>query len=213
MLEILFPILFSSLSALAPDTTSPATPIPPKIEAFLKLCETNRRGAILQLEYTLRGLRRQGSQPDVVRRAMKIEEDLRALRANRHPVVPTLSFPPETGAIGRLPRLSCHVDQILSDDEMLIRCYFPVKLAAVRNFRARAETIFQSVTFLLRGVATREVHEGADLELEQVFEIGGKYTYTTVDGRSVTVLILTEFDMQTVESFFPGRHDPPSNER
>ena len=33
--------------------------VPPKIEKFLKLCETSRRGAILQIEHTLRGLRRQ----------------------------------------------------------------------------------------------------------------------------------------------------------
>jgi hypothetical protein len=188
--------------------------VSPKIEAFLKLCETNRRGAILQLEHTLRGLQRQSPRSsEVVHRIDETQESLRALRANEHLVVGTLSFPPETGAIGRLPRLACHVDQILSEREMLVRCYFPVKVASVRQFRPRGETLMQAVAFTVRGVATQDFSEGADTETQQVFEITGRATYATVGGGSNTVWVLEAFDMSVAERTFRGQRATPSSDR
>src|ERR1700680_1178177 len=105
--------LFISLVQAGPAGTPPVQePVPARVKAFLETCETARRGALVQLEHTLRGLRsQQNTSAAVTRQIAEIEDDLRALRANKEPVVPTLVFPPDTGGIGRLPRLSCHVDQ------------------------------------------------------------------------------------------------------
>jgi hypothetical protein len=199
----LLAILVLGLIAEAQAQTARPPATPPKIEAFLKQCETSRRGAILQLEYKLRGLKSDGSKSlETMARAARIEKDLRALRSNKEPVVPAISFPPEIGAIGRLPRLTCHVEQVISDQEMLIRCVFPVTVATVRHFQAHRETVEQAVLFLIRGVSTKDVHEGADVEMLQVLEISGREGYKTVDGESRTVGVLREFDMTAFEPYF-----------
>jgi hypothetical protein len=137
MLFVTFTVLVSTVLAAADESGKPQA-LPANVEAFAKLCENSRRGAIMHLEHTLRGLRSQGSKsPDAARRIAAAEADLRVLRANKEPVVPPLGFPPEAGAIGRLPRLTCHVEQIVSDHEMLVRCFFPVKVTTVRHFQAR----------------------------------------------------------------------------
>ena len=187
--------------AIQPDAVPEA--VTPRISAFLQLCETSRRGAILQLEHTLRGLRAQHPQTQaIVRRTAEAEASLQILKANREPVVPPLRFPPEIGAIGRLPRLSCHVDQVLTENEMLVRCFFPVKVPTVRHYRGSLETISRPITFLVHGVPTRDVQPGSDLELVQVFEISAARTYRTIAGQNATALVLSEFDMKTVEPFF-----------
>src|SRR4051812_20573021 len=91
------------LLLIAPaDAPSADRPSPEQIKAFLERCETGRRGTILQLEHTLRGLRSQSSTSlATARRIKQVEEDLRRLRANTEPLVPTLTFPPKIGAIGR----------------------------------------------------------------------------------------------------------------
>jgi hypothetical protein len=203
MLSVTSQILVLCLLAPAADPAAKPALQPARIEAFLRLCETSRRGAILQLEHTLRGLRSQGSKsPEVTRQIVKIEENLRVLRANKEPLVPALTFPPEVGAIGRLPRLACHVEQILSEREMLVRCNFPVKVTTVRHFQARDEKVVQAVTFLMRGVPTSDAHEGADLEVTQVLEITGKQTYQTVEGRPSTVWVASDFDMTVIQTYF-----------
>jgi len=203
MLSVISPVLVLCFLAPAADLAVKPAIAPAKIEAFLKLCETSRRGAILQLEHTLRGLRSQASKsPQVTRQIVKIEENLGVLRANKEPLVPALTFPPEIGAIGRLPRLACHVEQILSDREMLVRCYFPVKVTTVRHFQARDEKIMQGVTLLMRGVPTSDAQEGADVEVPQVLEITGKQTYQTVEGRPSAVWVASDFDMKVVQAYF-----------
>jgi hypothetical protein len=171
-----------------------------RIDAFVRVCEEARRGTIAQLEHQLRGLRSEDRpSPRSSRQIAKIEADLRALRENKQVVVPALRFPPEVGAIGRIPRLTCRVDRIISQREMLVRCSFPVKVANVEHFRARGETLLRPVTFLIRGLPTDEVNAGTDLELLQVFEISGSAAYKSADGRTSSVLVLSEFDMKAVE--------------
>jgi hypothetical protein len=195
-------IAATSLLAGSVAAASAADP-PPKIEAFLKLCEASRRGAILQLEHRLRGLQAEGAQtPQVARQIAKVEEDLRVLRANKEPVVPPLRFPPEVGAIGRLPRLTCHVDQILTEREMLVRCFFSLKVTTVQHFRSQGETVVRPVEFLVRGLPTGQTHEGTDLQLIDVFEITGTKTYQTTDGRSKTIWIMSPFDMRVIAPYF-----------
>ncbi len=177
--------------------------VPPRIAAFLEKCETSRRGAIARLEFELRGLKSRGSNtPEAARRIKTVEANLRSLRANKEPLVAALSFPPEVGAIGRLPLLTCHVDQILSDTEMLVTCRFSLKVRTVRSFRARLETIVRPVSFLVRGVPAKGDNEGADIQLLDVFEITGKHTYETVGGRQITVLVVSPFDMRAIGPYF-----------
>src|SRR5262245_6877204 len=110
---------FLAFSSVAAQGQARSDSLAPRIEAFLKQCENSRQGAIAQLEHTLRGLQSQNAKTrEVARRITNTQEELRVLKAKTHLVVPTLAFPPEVGAIGRLPGLSCHVDQILSQREM-----------------------------------------------------------------------------------------------
>ena len=60
----------------------------------------------------------------------------------------------------------------------------------------------QGITFLVRGVPTRDAHEGSDFQLLQVVEITGKQTYKTVEGKLNTVWVLWEFDMKAAEPYF-----------
>jgi hypothetical protein len=191
-----------NLLAAAPQA-APASAPSPKIEAFLDLCETARRGAIAQLEFTLRGLRAESLKtPETKRHIADVEENLRVLRANRQPVVPTFYYPPDIGAIGRLPKISGHVDEILSDREMLVRCFFPVRVNTVKDYQRQSEVIERPVTFLVRGLSTQDVQKGADIELSQVFEIVGRRGYRTTEGRSAAALVISEFDMKAVEPYF-----------
>ena len=112
------------------------------------------------------------------------------------------------GNIGRLPRLTCHVDQILSDDEMLVRCLFSLKVTSVERFQPRYETVVRPVTFLVRGLSTQQTHEAADLELLQVFEVSGTHTYRTVGGSQATVHVLSPFDMKAIEPYFQALAAP-----
>ncbi len=204
MSTLLVTIVIASLSVTTQVATPASTPIPAKIEAFLRNCETNRRGAILQLEHTLRGLRNQEEQtPEVARRIKSIEDDLQVLKANKQPVVSTLSFPPEIGAIGRVPRLNWHIDQVVSDREMIVRCYFNVRTTAVRRFVVRGETKVQSVSFVVRGIETKDLREGSDPPVPQVFEITGRETYSLAGGGSTSIWILEPFDMTVVQAYFP----------
>ena len=119
---------------------APETP-PPRIAAFLKKCESSRRGTIAQLEFALRGLEAQRPKPrDAAARIAKINDELRILRANQEPFVPPLSFPLEAGAIGRLPRLGGHVEQIVGPREVLLRATFPLKVRTVRRFAPTASS-------------------------------------------------------------------------
>jgi hypothetical protein len=179
-----------------------AGPIPPRIETFLRESEELRRGTIMRLEQQLRTLRAQPSSPDARQKVAKLTEDLRTLQSRKEPIVPTLKYPPAVGAIGRLPRLSAHVEQVLAGGKMLVRCDFSLKVRAVQNFRPRYETVFQPVTFLVDGVPAGEAHEGADLPLAQVFEITGTHSYRLTTGQARTVMVLRPFDMKQVEPYF-----------
>ncbi len=199
-------LALTAVGQLRPGTAAETVGVPPRIEAFLDLCDTSRRGAIAQLEHRLRGLKSQERQStESVRQIARVEKDLQALRANNEPVVPALRFPPEVGAIGRLPRLECHVDRVISEREMLVRSFFSVKVAAVEHFRARGETVVQPVSFLIRGMPTQKSQVGADIELSQVFEITATQSNKTADGRSTSVWILSEFDMKAIEPYFRAR--------
>src|SRR5258708_2491564 len=70
-------------------------PVPPKIKTFLEKCERSRRGAIVELEQSLRGLRSgQLKAKDMAGRVKRIEADLARLEAKKTLIVPTFIFPP-----------------------------------------------------------------------------------------------------------------------
>jgi hypothetical protein len=195
--------LASCVVAIGQTRPTQGGAVPAKIERFLELCETSRRGAILQLEHQLRGLRNQKSPTlGAGRQIARLEAQLQSLNANTQPVVPQLAFPPQQEAIGRLPRLSCHVEQVISDDEVLVRCRFPVVVAKVRNFQAQRDKVDQDVQLLIRGLKTTDFREGSDMEMLQVFEVIGRETYQLVGGGSSEVLVLKEFDMKSLDPYF-----------
>jgi len=180
--------------------SSPDTAPPDKIARFLERCETSRRGAVLQIEHKLRGLRNSGSAD--AHEIARLENQLRLLQANQTPVVPELSFPPQVGAIGRMPGLACHTEQVLAADEAVVRCSFPVTVATMRNFKRYRERVMRPVDFVLRGASTSGLREGADQEMLGVFEVVGRERYETEAGRTKDVLVLREFDLKTVEPYF-----------
>jgi hypothetical protein len=195
--------------ATGQSSDRPAKPSAATIEAFLKVCETTRRGAILQFEHELRGLQSTGaSDLKTARRIRTLQLNLEALHAGKHPVVPTLSFPPEIGAIGRLPRLTCHVDRVLSANEMLVRVYFPVKVATVKHFQRMGDTAMPAVSFFVRGVPTAEYQAGRERELTAVLEITGRQTGNSAGG--ISNWVLEPFDMSAVEAHFghDSEHTP-----
>jgi hypothetical protein len=61
------------------------------------------------------------------------------------------------------------------------------------------------VTFLIRGVKTRNLHEGTDTELLEVFEIKGQKRYQTVQGSTQAAWVIVPFDMKSVEPFRRGK--------
>ena len=99
------------------------------------------------------------------------------------------------------------MDQVLSGDQMVVHCLFPVKVTTVQHFRAQGETIMRPVRFLVQGIPTKERHAGEDPELLGVFEITGRKTYTSADGQNKTLLVLSEFDMAP-SSLTSGRPRP-----
>lgn len=181
---------------------------PPKIARLLELCETSRRGAILQIEHKLRGLRQGNAGKDTEPSGAKLEiadleRQLKFLRTTPLPVMPTLSFPPQVGTIGRLPGLSCHVDQIVSAEEMLVRCFFRVPVVTVRNFKGQRELVEETVSCLVRGTPTSTAREGTDFETEGLYEVVGTETYQTAGGKARNLLVLRPFDMKLMERYLP----------
>lgn len=196
-------VLLASLALQPAQPPSNPMAVPPRIEAFLETCENYRRGAILQLEHTLRGLLNEEPKSAQTKQSiLKIEQDLRELKANRQPVVPKLVFPLKVGGIGRLAQATCHVDQVLSEDEMLVRCFFPVQIAAVRRGERRGETVTVPIVFLVRGLATNDTHDGGDIDLGQVFEVVSKQNYKTVDGNAASAWVIHPFDLKKIEPYF-----------
>ncbi|REK12992.1 MAG: hypothetical protein DWQ37_10220 [Planctomycetota bacterium] len=191
--------------AFAPAEAPAAAAMPPKIARFLEQCETSRQGAIAQIKHQLRGLQDEAGDAAARRSIARLEKQLRVLEANESPVVAPLSFPPQSGAIGRLPGLSCHVEQVLSDREFLATCTFPVTITAVRNFKRYRDQVSQKVRFVVRGLPTQDLEPGADLQSLDVFEVSGRETYRTVSGGSQAVLVLTRFDLKQVEPYFRRR--------
>jgi hypothetical protein len=94
------------------------------------------------------------------------------------------------------------VDQILSDNEMLVRCTFRLKVRAVERYKPRYETISRDVPFLVRGLSTRAANQGSEIEVLDVFEVTGTHTYQSVDRRPITVQVIARFDMQAIEPYF-----------
>jgi hypothetical protein len=191
---------------------TPQTEPPPKIAKLLELCERSRRGAILQLEHKLRGLRQQSNARATAKNPLaedsdpqiaKLKRQLEFLQTTPLPVIPTISFPPQVGAIGRLPGESCHVDQIVSAKEMVVRCFFQVPVVTVRNFKGQREIVEESVPCVIRGLHTSKFREGTDFETDSLYEVVGTETYQTAGGKSRQLVVLRPFDRKTLEKYLP----------
>jgi hypothetical protein len=176
--------------------------VPPKIASFLAQCESSRRGALLQIEHRLRGLRREKPLSSASARQIGLlEEQLRVLDSGQQLVVPPLSFPLQAGSIGRLDGFECHVDQVVSGQEVLVRCYFRVPVITVQNFQRRQELVTQSVPLLIRGWEGDPPIEGQDWEIPGALEVAGVERYQTVGGGLKEVTVLTPFDLKAVARY------------
>jgi hypothetical protein len=182
----------------APRTASLSAPL----QAFAEQCETLRRGTILKLEESLRGLKSgQVVTPDKPGSIRQTEADIEALRNRRRMVVPMLRFPPRVEQIGRLPGGGAYVEQILGPSEALVRCTFNVNVVVTRNRQPINEVVRQRPMFKIRGVPTAEWGPSTDVELLGAFEIAGTERYQTVDGQWATVQLLKPFDMRPIEEY------------
>lgn len=189
-------VLLLSLMPILPLQVSgePPAAAPPRIARFLELCETTRRGAILQLEHELRKQKNAPASERSSARIAQLEARLRDLQTGHELIVPTISFPPQPGAIGRLPGNSCYVDQVISANEILVRCHFRVPVTAVRDFRVYRDSVVQPVTAVVRGWS-QPVSEGQDTTTDEIFEVVGRERYTTQGGAVRQVLVLKQFDL------------------
>jgi hypothetical protein len=198
MILIEYALVLPLLVAQAPAERA----VPPKIAKFLEQCETARRGAVLQVEHRLRGLRQERPQsPASARQIGLLEEQLRYLESSQQLVVPAISYPLQAGSIGRLDDLECHVDQVVSRRELLVRCSFRVPVIIVRNFQRQQEMVTQSLPILIRGLNGDPPIEGQDWEIPGVFEVAGVERYQTLGGGSKEVTVLAPFDLNAVAPY------------
>jgi hypothetical protein len=198
MILIEFALLIPLLVAHSPAEQ----PVPPKIARFLTQCETSRRGVVLQIEHRLRGLRQEKPlTPASARQIGLLEEQLRILESGQELVVPPLSFPLQSGSIGRFDGLECHVDQVVSRQELLVRCAFRVPVITVRNFQRHQEIVIQSVPLLIRGLEQKPPAEGQDWAIPGVFEVTGVERYQTVGGGPKNLTVLAPFDLETLAPY------------
>jgi hypothetical protein len=179
-----------------------AAPLSPAQKAFADECETLRRGTILKLEESLRGLKSgRLVVPDVPGTIRQTEADISALRTNQRVIIPMLRFPPRVGAIGRFPGGGAYIEQVLGPSEALVRGSFHVNVVVTRNKQSVAEVVHQRPLFKIRGVSTADWEESTDVELLSAFEVSGTERYKTVDGQMATVQILKPFDMRPIEDY------------
>jgi len=193
-----FALLIPLLVAQAPAEQA----VPPKIARFLAQCETSRRGALLQIEHRLRGLRQEKPLSTASARQIRLlEEQLHVLEKGQQLIVPPLSYPLQPGSIGRLDGVECHVDQVVSRHELLVRCYFRVPVITVRNFQRHQEMVTQSVPILIRGMDGEPPIEGQDWSIPGVFEVAGVERYQTVAGGPKNLPVLAPFDLESVTPY------------
>jgi hypothetical protein len=175
---------------------------PAKIDAFLKRCETNRRGRILELEHTLRRLRHQAQSAQVLAQTRQLQGELQLLRANKDLLVPTLTYPPEKGTLGRLPELTFHVDEVIPPDALLGRSYFLVRLGSVQGFQFRPEKVREPAVFYVTGVKAQQYTPGGDIQLPETFEVVEQRSYRTANGRPGRAWVLRVVDMGEIYRYF-----------
>ena len=189
-------------SAAARGQTARSAPLSAPLQGFADECETLRRGTILKLEETLRGLKSGNlvvpDRPGTIRQT---EADIAALRTRQRVIVPMLHFPPRVGQIGRLPEGGAFVEQVLGPSEALVRCSFHLNVVVTRDKQSVSEVVHQRPLFKMRGVRTDQWEQSTDVELLDAFEVTGTERYKTVDGRMVTVQILKPFDMRPIEEY------------
>lgn len=178
---------------------------PDKIAKFLERSEASRKGALVELENQLRRLRNMSPRPPrAAEQIAQLESDIERLQANREPVVPPLRYPPEIGAIGRLPQLRFKVEQVVSADEMLVRCEFPIVVAQTRRYQTTGERTTVGVSLLLRGRPTAGLEPGSERETVEVFEITARRDFRAGNGRMQSVPVVELFDLRTLRKYFPG---------
>ncbi len=89
-------ILVSTFAAAANPSNQESAPV--NIAKFLERCETSRRGAIVNTEHELRGLRRQSPPTaESTRRIAELEERLELLKTNCAAAGPATLIPPTGG--------------------------------------------------------------------------------------------------------------------
>jgi hypothetical protein len=195
-------IALAAWAAFATSASAQAQAPPPKIEAFLKRCETNRRGRILELEHTLRRLRHQAQSAQVVAQTRQLQDELRLLRANNDLLVPTLAYPPEKAAMGRLPELTFHVDEVIPPDTLLGRSNFLVALGSVQRFQFRPEKVREQAVFYITGFDAQRYTPGGDIQLPETFEVVEQRSYRTADSRPGRAWVLKAVDMGEINRYF-----------
>jgi hypothetical protein len=190
-----------AIHADAQDKQRPPA-LSPELRRFAEECDILRRGRIHKLEESIRGLR-SGQIPAKHKDAeiRQNQADIAALRARKQIPVPSLRFPPQVGNIGRLPGASAHVEQIVGPQEMLISCTFNLQVIVTRHYQRQTETEHHTKLFRIRGVATKDLNEGSDCQLLDVFRISGNQPYRTADGKNRTTQVLVPIDMRSIEAY------------
>jgi hypothetical protein len=136
-------------------------------------------------------------------RAEKIKElqsELKALKAGTL-VAPKLAMPFVVGKIGSPPTQEARVFQIIGPEEMLVEMLTFTR--AVRQqvgesrlgarSRDTGPFIEHAHLLMIRGVKTNALADHAAYPLPSILEVVGNHTYSTADGASQTVMVLSPF--------------------
>ncbi len=198
--------LCAQKAAPAPTVTPrPATAAPqltPALKSFADECDLLRRGTILRLEDSLRGLKSGRVKTlDNAGTIRQTEADIEALRNASRVIVPMLRFPTRVGQIGRLPGGGAYVEQVIGPKEALVRCSFRVNVVVTRNQQAVGEVVRQRSLYKMREEPTAAWGESNDVALTGTFQIVGTERYQTDDGHWTTVQVLKPFDMRPIEEY------------
>jgi hypothetical protein len=179
-----------------------AVQLTPALKSFADECELLRRGTILRLEDSLRGLKSGHVKTlDNAGTIRQTETDLEALRSRSRMVVPMLRFPTRLGEIGRLPGGGAYVEQVIGPKEALVRCSFRVNVVVTRNQQAVGEVVRQRPLYKMREEPTAEWGESNEVALTGTFQVVGTERYQTDDGHWAAVQVLKPFDMRQIEDY------------
>ena len=110
------------------------------------------------------------------------------------PLYPKIAFPLQAGQFGKPNAPALMVQQVVGPNEALVVYYHREQSPPAIVGETRPTTTTTDYIYLLRGVDTTGQTDETPINLPQLIEVDGNFTYTTVAGGTKTVLVIKAFD-------------------